>query len=846
MGTQKTIGRRVDVSADISDYVYKYEEDYYAALKRGKNAKQSKEIAESNLKYKLGKDSPDVSLTDSVYDPETGMAAIAVKDSQTGETYISYAGTNPKADFWKDVGTDLDIAFSDSLALKKAGDAAVDFYDQVLRKHPDANITVSTGHSLGNFYSSRTAMERDIPYMFGYQGAPQFAVGDTAQEKLHSQLLSRGIVVGLEDFRAQAQQSRSEIDRVKGLMKAYSGYAVTFSTQGDVLTNATWKQSRKEIYLPGGEMAHAGASVLGFLTISRIDAQYLGKVVAVDSGTSHNMTLYRTNDDLMQYTRQIVLMSSTSVDVNGDHQDDFVLTQDYLTKQSLIPEFAKTQTGNNQTIKLDTDAMVVLKNNLITVKTQLEELSSQTERAITTNNDVIKNISNRKRNLKDAIKAELENVSLVQAIKNIDTAFLSLQDILPSVKTIMNYDTGEFKRKFDGWGVSGTYTWYDSASGNSFWDYGSVSKELDELVIASRILNNKLESEALLDGQMIDGKVIDVTTVTEIASKGVEAVDSFEQIIDDSTKGLGNRSGLYDGIPEAVGELLVVISQNIKTLIQCVQHLINVSDLIATTLSSTDTSLATGISSFDMSGISVPNVTVASSYDNFLQSSQVFDDMAVIEAFDNQVNDNAENLSSQMSTTFTNYFAIVKGGIETYNTSLSDMTDALFNIQRQFSDEIYYSKQLDAQYAQYLTEEQIAEYTKVKYYGTVETQISIASTIIAMASDSGSASIRNTDKQLTTAITTINTVLGMIGGFKEPFRIAMEDAFYGADGLLGVVKIQRLVGEVLVAMSTRFMEFQTNLSSQSGVAIGALSDKVDETVITMSYVSRMIADCFGD
>ena len=66
--------------------------------------------------------------------------------------------------------------------LKKRTNHALDFYDRVEAK--GNYITTTTGHSYGEFHSGRVALERQVPYNFGYQGAPQSVNGKTAQQMI--------------------------------------------------------------------------------------------------------------------------------------------------------------------------------------------------------------------------------------------------------------------------------------------------------------------------------------------------------------------------------------------------------------------------------------------------------------------------------------------------------------------------------------------------------------------------------------------------------------------------------------------------------------------------------------
>lgn len=258
--------RRVDVSANISDYVYEYEKDYTV-----RNPKNPLKTTEKLIEESYG---DSVKIVDSMYDKDSGVAAIAVYDKFTEETYISYAGTNYKADGHKDIIVDAAIGINDSLYLKKKNKPALDFYDRVEAK--GNYITTTTGHSYGEFHSGRVALERQVPYNYGYQGAPQSVNGKTAQQmikdgdsKLFNEILvnkdfdhfktmvevktnQTGLSMPSDKVLKQywtyfsslknispetLKSSEKEAKRIEELRKNYKGQSITFSSTRDVLTN---------------------------------------------------------------------------------------------------------------------------------------------------------------------------------------------------------------------------------------------------------------------------------------------------------------------------------------------------------------------------------------------------------------------------------------------------------------------------------------------------------------------------------------------------------------------------------------------------------------------------------
>ena len=141
---------------------------------------------------------------------------------------------------------------------------------------------MTTGHSYGDFFASRVAIERQVPYKFVYQGAPQTASDAYgmqaglffASEAISAGLTTLGAFTGNPTLLAGGQLLKLpfmglsqgvgllystsvlrdyERERVHTLTDCYSGYAVTFSTTKDLLTNAVWQQNDSQINYHGKE-----------------------------------------------------------------------------------------------------------------------------------------------------------------------------------------------------------------------------------------------------------------------------------------------------------------------------------------------------------------------------------------------------------------------------------------------------------------------------------------------------------------------------------------------------------------------------------------------------------------
>ncbi|CYV88895.1 SA1320 family protein [Streptococcus suis] len=822
------INRRVEVSADIADSVYKFEE-YFVKNSDILSDKSDENIddIEEVLNSKKAPLPPNTELKDYYYDPSTGVAAIAVYDSVTGETYIAYAGTNMGADGSADVISDVNIGFNNSLALKKLEESATSFYREVQKS--GANVTVTTGHSFGDFISTRVAIVEQTPYKFGYQGAPQSVSVKTILEMNYDRLLSYK-VLSKEELDKLIVQEEIEEQRVNQLISNYSGYAVTFSTTADALTNALWDQKPNEIdfdgktTIKGFHLDGPKDLLLNFLAKkfdTKLEAVYVGNVIAIDVPIEHDMSAYKNSMEAMHYTTTAVLSDLNSVDFNRDGVADFVLSPEYLVKTPIIPAWASGGAGS--TINLDLGVLEVVATNLRGISTYLSDLLTLNGEGISANQQVVDGVNQRKESYKETISEQLESIALVQAVKDIDSAFEQIVDLETMLSTIVSYDSYEFSRRFDNWGSSIFYSWYKE--NGSSWNYNSVVNSLTRLSIGVGELRSVARNNSDV-GPSKYGGIFSIGTRTNVARRGEELINSFEEEIESVTKGIGNRSSYSDGIPLAIGEVLDVIHFNLQAVIQCVNYTVEVVEKIKDAMISVDAQLASDITKLDLSLISPVDVSIYTDYQTFLESTGVFDDMSVLKAYDDQIDKKAEELANSMSTEFSNYLSEVSSEISSTNSLLSTIVSTSNKLTNQMETNVYYKEWGEKE---------------KHYYGRVGDFISISYAISRLQSESSEI-----DRMLTTASTKVNTVVGALGNLYEPFRRGAEDAIYGLSGLEAIVKAQLSISEVLLSMKSRFEEMKVQISSNQGVAVNALGEKMDEIISLMSTSEQLITDCFGN
>lgn len=826
--SKEEINRRVTVSADISASVYEFEKYFVKnSAWLSDKSKQDINMVKRELISKKAPLPPNTELTNYYYDPSTGVAAIAVKDNQTGETYIAYAGTNVEADSIQDPISDLHIGFSNQLPLRRIEDSATAFYREV--QESGANVTVTTGHSYGDFLATRVAIVEQTPYKFGYQGAPQSVSTRSFLEINYDLILLSGQVTK-EELDAWIRAEKMEEERVNQLIANYSGYSATFATTADALTNALWEQKPNEIQfdgrvvLGGFDLDLAKSLLLHIVKRklnTEVDTSYVGNVIAIDVPIEHDMSAYKSSMEAMYYTVEAVLADLHSVDFNRDGVADFVLSPEYLVKTPIIPAWASGGAGS--TINLDLGVLEVVATNLRGISTYLSDLLTLNGEGISANQEVVDGVNQRKESYKETISEQLESIALVQAVKDIDSAFEQIVDLETMLSTIVSYDSYEFSRRFDNWGSSIFYSWYKE--NGSSWNYNSVVNSLTRLSIGSGELRSVARNNSDV-GPSKYGGIFSIGTRTNVARKGEELINSFEEEIESVTKGIGNRSSYSDGIPLAIGEVLDVIHFNLQAVIQCVNYTVEVVEKIKDAMISVDAQLASDITKLDLSLISPVDVSIYTDYQTFLESTGVFDDMSVLKAYDDQIDKKAEELANSMSTEFSNYLSEVSSEISSTNSLLSTIVSTSNKLTNQMETNVYYKEWGEKER---------------HYYGRVGDFISISYAISRLQSES-----LEIDRMLTTASTKVNTVVGALGNLYEPFRRGAEDAIYGLSGLEAIVKAQLSISEVLLSMKSRFEEMKVQISSNQGVAVNALGEKMDEIISLMSTSEQLITDCFGN
>jgi len=209
----------------------------------------------------------------------------------------------------------------------------------------------------------------------------------------------------------------------------------------------------------------------------------------------------------------------------------------------------------------------------------------------------------------------------------------------------------------------------------------------------------------------------------------------------------------------------------------------------------------------------------------FLNHSNVFDDVVVVKAFDNQVDTRTEELSGEMISKLGYYFESVASSIKSILNRLSENESYIENVVQKFPTQIYLKT--------------IGSKDK-KYYGSVEGDVRQSGGIKELA-QTGAQLVEKHQSTLDN-IDIVHEGLSQIEGLLQD---SLEELIYGYDNLSGILKAHNIVSQILAKINTQATVFNDLLKKNTGQTINGLNGRLEETINITNNVNTMIEDCFG-
>ena len=506
-----------------------------------------------------------------------------------------------------------------------------------------------------------------------------------------------------------------------------------------------------------------------------------------------------------------------SVDVDRDGKLDAQFGKDKLLTTELMPG-----SGAGKDIVINFSSLQGLSKNLQGLLEDIKQIRELLTKSTTTNSTVESRKANRTETLEQSIVSYLEQINLIKSIKNLDDFYTKLEGKEKLFSEIANYSTYQFSRQFDWFGFSGFKTWcYRSGAS---WDYGIVTKLLDSLSKKAGETWDTINKLIVIPG-MTPGatSIIQLNTKTGIAQKGKDTINSFKRSIDDALKGEGIRSAFDDGIANPLSDVLKVEQTNIDKMEACINSMIGSVNALAESHRNNDTTIEQNWRSNQdvMGGYEVGSIPT--DFDTFVKQSDLFDDLEVLKAFDQQVDNTTKSLGDSMITAFSGYLTQSKSSIDNTHSGLKDTESAASDVIAEFATEICYKVKLS-----------------INFYNTVEACISIASSIKEIKSF-----IDNIEQEYQKTIQTIFNTGNSLPSLKTQLRSYLEDAIYNYSTLSDVVKGQRVIASIMNRIYTQTLGFLRLVDENKGKSIEALAERMGEMGTMASHISQVVEQCFG-
>ena len=506
-----------------------------------------------------------------------------------------------------------------------------------------------------------------------------------------------------------------------------------------------------------------------------------------------------------------------SVDVDRDGKLDAQFGRDKLLTTELMPG-----SGAGKDIVINFSSLQGLSKNLQGLLEDIKQIRELLTKSTTTNSTVESRKASRTETLEQSIVSYLEQINLIKSIKNLDNFYTKLEGKEKLFSEIANYSTYQFSRQFDWFGFSGFKAWcYRSGAS---WDYGIVTKLLDSLSKKASETWDTINKIIVIPG-MTPGasSIIQLNTKTGIAQKGEATINSFKKSIGDTLKGEGIRSTFDDGIANPLTEVLAIELTNVDKMEACINSMIGSVNALAESHRNNDATIEQNWrSKKDVMGGYIVG-TIPTDFDTFVKQSNLFDDLEVLKAFDQQVDNTTKSLGDSMITAFSGYLTESKSSIDNTHSGLKDTESAASDVIAEFATEICYKVKLS-----------------INFYNTVEACISIASSIKEIKNF-----IDNIEQEYQETIQTIFNTGNSLPSLKTQLRSYLEDAIYNYSTLSDVVKGQRVIASIMNRIYTQALGFLRLVNENKGKSIEALAERMEEMGTMASHISQIVGQCFG-
>ena len=508
-----------------------------------------------------------------------------------------------------------------------------------------------------------------------------------------------------------------------------------------------------------------------------------------------------------------------SVDVDRDGKLDAQFGKDKLLTTELMPG-----SGAGKDIVINFSSLQGLSRNLQGLLEDIKQIRELLNKSTSINSAVESRKASRTETLEQSIISYLEQINLIKSIRNLDNFYTKLESKKRLFSAVGNYSTYQFSRQFDWFGSSGFKTWcYRSGAS---WNHDTVTRLLETLSGKAKETSDSISRTVDATGGTSYPKrnMVTINARSQIAQKGEDTINSFKRSIDDALKGEGIRSAFDDGIANPLSDVLKVELTNVDKMEECINSMIGSVNALAESHRNNDATIEQNwrFNQDVMGGYKVGSIPT--DFDTFVKQSNLFDDLEVLKAFDQQVDNTTKSLGDSMITSFSEYLSEAKSSARGTHVCLKDTEYAANDVISEFPTEICYKEKED----------------DIHFYNTVEACISIASSIKEIKNF-----INDIEGEYQETIRTIDNAGGTLPTLKAQLRSYLEDAIYNYSTLSDVVKAQRVIAGIMKRLCDQVQSYLSLVNENKGKSIEALAERMGEMRTMASHISQVVEQCFG-
>ena len=751
------------------------------------------------------------------HDKDTGSSGTAFKDKDTGEVILAYTGTNLDNDKWNDaVKTDFGRI---ALGL---GDGHVDparkFYEEIRAEYGDDIIL--TGHSLGGNLAQWIALHYNVQKTIIYNPAPlyippeQLVAGsmDPGLEKVLNQVglsLKDAVAIPLGYIKDGAKWLfgiKTGEDKIKNLKEIFTGRVIRIQSEADVLNNVS-------DYLKG---------------------EYLGVEHILKNSGWHLLGNILNSEELKEELERItgqLYKIKPNIDIDGDGKIDVKLGELDLKRRNLLDD--KASIVSEGKIQLNPEVLRILSSNIGTkVINDLEIIKNITKLCIEKNNKVRMDFNQRKEQVTESIKEELNNTEMPFILDNLRESVGEIIKNKDSLSNLQSYH--ELKMEFFSINEKPIVKGYELNPAPYNNQLGILRHAVEPL------LTQSIKEETRDISNLFRGKPTILKSWQEIENNTKRLLEESDKTFE----GDGLRTGKEDGISQSLKQVLEVAGKNIEELEKQLQNTAELTQGLAENFEEQDRWIGTKLQQGTFVG-SNPVKNMPQSYKAYLERDEIFDDVKdVIQAFDKQVEKRSKEYAKKMAEITGDSLDTLVSGLENWLRFVDDAKRAIVDVEGNYPLTVEVEEKYTEEY-QEEEETKTTTKTRIRYWG--EFKRLYPETVVDNITDIQDKIISK-KAGIVQTIQVIKTTQNNLGYLEPNLKKIIEEGIYKAFDLDEIVNSQKIVKRIIEKSQSEIKYVKEHIGTEgmSGEAIKALNQKLEEVNRSLEYYKMFIEDCFGD